>query len=193
MQLSTHLPYSQEALASFLAGYHQTIWPFQIVSVILIVLMIAALYRPFQYSGRMIFCILGLFWLWIGEVFYLRSFSSMSFLAPGIGIVAFVQAGLLFFFAGTYKGLLIADSKRLIGRTGIFCIILSLLVMPGAISLIEGQWESWRLAGATPVATALFTIGILLLARVGKNIQTGLLIIPCAHLLASGIEAILLV
>lgn len=193
MQFSTHLPYSADALASFMAGYHQTIWPFQIIAVVLIILMMTALYRPFQYSGRLTFLILGFFWLWIGEVFYLRSFSSMSFLAPGIGMVVFVQAGLLFFFAATYKGLLIADSKRLIGRIGIVCIILSLLMMPATIALIEGQSTSWRLAGVTPAATVLLTIGVVLLSRVGKTIQTGLLIIPCAHLLASGLEAVLLV
>ncbi len=192
MQFSTKLPYSAEALSAFIAGYHEKIWPIQIIAALLALIMLYAFFRPFPQSGRLIGLVLVLFWAWSGYIFYIREFSALSFLAPVYGIFFLLQAVLLLWFAITRSGLNFQFTRNSNGWTGLVFIVLAMLIYPLAIVLYEGQWTSYRLVGVTPLATALFTIGVIMQIKAGGCLKFSISIIPILYILASSITALLL-
>jgi hypothetical protein len=188
MQLSTRLPYSAEALSAFIASYHQSIWPVQAMAVLLIALVIYALFRPFSQSSRLIGLTLTLFWLWTGYVFYIREFSTLSFLAPFYGTVFLLQAGLLFWFVVVRSKLDIRFDNNCSGWTGIILLFFALIFYPLIVILFEGRWTSYRLAGVTPMASVLFTLGMTMQMQAGKVIRYSVSMIPAILLIIYGIS-----
>lgn len=189
MQLSMKLPYSSEALSAFITGYHEKIWPVQIIAVFLTVTVLYALYRPFLQSGRLVGLVLILFWIWSGYVYYIREFSALSFLAPTYGIFFLLQAALLVWFVVTPNSLNFQFARYSKGWAGIVFIVLALLIYPLAMVLYEGQWKSYHLVGVTPLSTALFSMGAIMQTNAGARLKFIMNIIPVIYILSSCITA----
>ena len=168
-----------------MAGYHETIWPAQIIAIIMALFVLIALFRSFRYSDRLTGLVLALFWLWTGAFFYIREFSLLSFLAPVQGGFFVIQAALLFWFGGIRNKLSFQYRHNLKEWLGLVFFATALIIYPSIIAFYEGQWESFRLVGVTPFATTLFTLGSLFTMRTSKVLKSALMFIPILHLIAS--------
>ncbi len=62
------LPTLQEQLAEF-ARYNAAIWPLQILTYLLAIAAFLAAVRRIRHADRLIFAVLGFYWLWTGVVF----------------------------------------------------------------------------------------------------------------------------
>jgi len=192
MYISATLPYSAEALAAFIANYHASIWPVQIAAALLALAALYGLFRVFAHASRVIGLILTLFWGWTGYLFYIREFSSLSFLAALYGGFFLLQAVMLFGFTVIADRLDFQVTRNRKEWAGFSLILLALLIYPTAIAWYEGQWSSVRLVGVTPLATTFYTLGFVTLAKTGLRIKIILSLIPLLHVLASCITAWLL-
>lgn len=186
------LPYTAEVLASFVAHYHAAIWPVQIIAVFLVLAALYGAFRPNPARDRLIGLILSTFWVWTGYVFYIREFSSISFLAPVYGGFFLVQAALIVGFSVIRHDLQFRYTKDGKGRVGLACLVLALIVYPLAVGIFEEQWASLRLVGITPIPTVLFTLALLLMADARLFRKLILTVIPLLFLLSALITGLML-
>ncbi|MQX35825.1 DUF6064 family protein [Roseospira navarrensis] len=181
MAVSVTLPYSAEVLQAFLAGYHESIWPAQIAAVLLIAALLVVLARPTPRTTRLPALILTAFWAWVGGVFYMAELTHLSFLATAHGAACLGQAALLLGHAGRGPEP-VAQRSRARLSFGIGLLVVALGVYPLGMAVWEGSAAAWRLAGVTPVATALLTLGALILGPGGRWTAGLLGVIPAAVL-----------
>ena len=186
-------PYTAEVLAAFVGRYNEAIWPVQMIAVFLILVSLYGVFRPTPVTDRLIGLILTAFWVWTGYVFYIREFSSISFLAPVYGGFFLFQAALIVWFSVLRHDLQFRYTNDWKGRAGLACLALALIVYPLIVGSFEGQWESLRLAGITPVPTVLFTLGFLLMADAKIFRKPILTVIPILFLLAALMTGLMLI
>lgn len=186
------LPYTAEVLASFVAHYHEAIWPVQIIAVFLVLAALYGAFRPNSVTDRLIGLILTVFWTWTGYVFYIREFSSISFLAPIYGGFFLFQAALIVGFSVIRHDLRFRYTNHWKGRVGLVCLVLALIGYPLAVGIFEEQWASLRLVGITPVPTILFTLAFLLMADAEIFRKLILTVIPILSLLAALMTGLML-
>lgn len=184
MQLS--LPYTAEVLTSFIAGYHDDIWPVQIIAGALAVLVMVLIMYGKRGSHRLIGCVLALFWLWCGVVFYYLRFADISFLADGYAAAFVLQALLLVWHSALRNRVNFSLRRDMAAWAGLALVVIAALIYPGIMYMLDGSKHSLRLIGVTPVATTLFTIGVLLMAEMSYRRRALITAIPVFYLLASG-------
>lgn len=189
MYISATLPYSAEALSVFISNYNRTIWPAQTIAIFLTLVVLFCFFRPFRLSSRLIGLVLALFWFWTGYVFYIQAFSTINFLAPAYGAIFLAQSAFVLYFSFIYDKIEFFFRKNGVGRAGLFFVVLALVVYPSAMSHYEGQWESYRLVGVTPLATTLFTMGLMFSAKSRSSIKLCASVIPVLYILSSGVTA----
>ena len=192
MYISTTLPYTAETLAVFIASYNHAIWPAHIFAALLIIVSLIGLFKPFSRANRVTGLVLTLFWIWNGLVFYILEFSALNFLAPLYGGFFLVQASMLFVLCAIQNKLSFQSNNAPRKWLTISLLILSIVAYPAGVVFYEQKWESLRFAGTTPLATSLFTIGLLYASQGKKIIKGTLAIIPVLHIITSSIVAFLL-
>lgn len=181
------LPFTAEVFFSLLDSYGRAIWPAQLAAAVLGLAALALALRPKRWSGRAIAVILALAWLWVGGVFHFRHFAEINFSAPAIGAAFLLEAALLA-WTGLVRGRLEFGLRRdAAGWTGLALALFALLGYP-ALGWAAGRaGADAMLVGLGPCATAIFTLGLLLLARSRRVLH--LAIIPVLWALAAGLGA----
>ena len=200
------LPYSGEALAAFIESYNARVWPAHAVSIVMIFGVVASLLKHKPASRHLVFIVSGLFYLWVGAVFYINGFSSLNFLAPYVGGTFIVQGSICLVLAAAGQKInnsspshrpshshsyipALSGGRAL--RVGLAFIILAVIVYPALMAVIKGGLSGWRMPGMTPVSTSLFTIGAVAPVTDGKQ-RLILLVLPVLHLLFAAICGIIL-
>lgn len=161
MYISATLPYDIETLVTFLNGYHESVWPLQIVAILAALIIIGIFSRLSKYAITLAGLILSLFWFSIGYCFYISSFSSISFLAPYFGIAFILEALLIFYVCVIQKNSGFSRISFYKNRLGIGLIALSLLFYPALILFFTKSATLLPLVGITPLATSFYTLGAL--------------------------------
>ncbi len=178
------LPYTAEVLFSLMGRYNAAMGPGVAVAPVLALAALALALRPQPGGGRAIAAILAAGWLWSGGVFHGQYLAPLNFAAP-IYATGFAVQGLLLLLSGVVLGRLTfrlrADAP---GVAGVAVIVLALVVDP-----VLGWLAGWPVAqtpvvGLAPNPTALFTLGMLLLAR--PVVPFHLLVLPVVWALWSG-------
>jgi hypothetical protein len=155
-------------LAQFLGvfvEYNAAIWPTQIVSYILGLTVVVALWQRWPIASRLIPLLLALMWAINGIGYHYLFFSSINPIAP-VFAGFFVTQALLFIASAV----LAKDTRFEIERNfrtiaGVSFVVYSMLFYP-----VLGIWAGHGLMkgpmfGVAPCPTTIFTIGILLLVR----------------------------
>lgn len=151
--------YSREVFLSVLGAYNESLWPAQILALPLGLLALALALRPRPGSDRLIAGLLAAAWLWVGAVYFLDRMATIDYAAPAFGGL-FILQGLLLAGLGSLAGKL---AFRFDGgpahRLGLGVALFALVGLP-AIGWLADQ----ALFGLAPGPTALFTLGLLVLA-----------------------------
>jgi len=190
--ISATLPYDIETLISFIAGYHQTIWPLQLLTLFLSVVILWLVKQQYKTSSRLIGTLLSFFWLLVGFVFYIFSFSNISFLAPYVGAL-FILEALLIFHGCVFRNRL--SSQNIVfskNKVAIGLLALSLFIYPALVFLFTKSLSAIPVVGVTPLATSVYTLGILGMLRGPFALKLALCTIPILHIILSVIFAGLL-
>jgi hypothetical protein len=170
-----NLPFTPEQFFEIFKNYNLTIWPFQIILVLLALVIVSLSLKTIKNGDIIINGILAFLWLWIGIVYHLTFFSVINKGAYVFGVLNIVQ-GLIFLYAGVLKHKLSYEYKPdLYHITGIIFILFALIIYP-VIGYLSGHSYPKQPTFGLPCPTTIFTFGILLLSKI--KIPKYILIIP---------------
>lgn len=171
-----NFPFTTDEFLNVFRLYNESIFPAQIAFYILGGTALYLLIARKPWSGRAIGGILGLFWLWMGIVYHILFFAKINPAAYAFGGL-FVLEGLLLLYVGVWKnGLAVGfepDGRSVIGMA---LIAYAMIVYP-LIGIAAGHAYPYSpVFGVAPCPSTIFTFGILMQQREGRNVPV--LIVP---------------
>ena len=176
MDLARLMMFDAEVYVRLFRSYNEAIWPAPLISIVLILFVFNLVIRPRPGGDRAISVVLGGFWIWTGWVFHFQTFATINIAAPVFGAMFLIQGGALI-WSGVIRGGLQFNADRLVhcGRD-LGLALMALVCAPFVAVATGGSWLDAPLAGLTPDATLVLSLGLLGLT-VGR-IPRWLLVIP---------------
>lgn len=158
-------PFTIEQFLGVFVAYNATIWPVQIVALVLGLVAIAALWREWPIAARLIPAILALMWAVNGIGYHFLFFAAVNPAAPLFAAFFVVQSILFAASALSPTGMRIEIGRDVRTALGAGFVVYAMAVYP-----ILGIWAGHGLMkgpmfGVAPCPTTIFTIGMLLMAR----------------------------
>ena len=162
-RLSDLLLFSPRTYYRMFELYHQEIWPAQLVAVALVLAILVLMRRDEEWRGRVIAGMLAACWLWVAVMFHVRRYATINWAARYFAVLFVAQAALL-----VWNGVV---RRRLTFRRSVESawlvpgLLLIAIALPPLVGRGTGRtWSQVELVGLTPDATAIATLGILLVA-----------------------------
>lgn len=183
------LPFTVAEFFGVFRLYNTTVWPAQVLLLLLAVLAIAfiALRRP--WSGLAVSTILALLWVWVGAAYHLAFFARINPLAYGFAALSGV-GGLVFAWHGVVRRKLeFAFTNGLRTVIGVALLAFALVVYPVWATQAGHSYPELPTFGL-PCPTTIFTVGVLALAS-GANLRA-VLVVPILWSLVGSQAAFLL-
>lgn len=169
------LPFTTEQFLQVFSNYNLTIWPLQILFILLAVICVILIFRNSAYSNAIVPVILAFFWLWMGVIYHIIYFSKINSAAYLFGGIFVLEAVLIIYFSIVRKKIELVYNKDIFSYTGVILIIFALAIYPLTGFFIGHIYPASPTFGL-PCPTTIFTFGILLFNK-GK-LPVGLIIIP---------------
>lgn len=179
-------PYDAEVLAATYAQYNDAVWPAQPVALVLALVALGLCWRPLPGGDRAVGVLLLAAWLWCGLVFFPRYLAPLDFMAPAYGWAFVFQAALLAWVLVWHRTAFRFRADA-VSWLALAVIAEALFGLPAVTALGNLGWSGARIVGVAPGPTALFTLGLLLLAE-GRR-RWLLLAVPLAWCALAGVTA----
>lgn len=155
------VPFSAEQFFEVFKAYNTSVFPMQIVLLVLSLFSIYLLIYPTNRTSKIINAILSFYWLWMGIVYHLIYFSQINPAAYLFGGV-FILQGLLFLYLGVFKNTLTYKyQSNWYGIAALALFVYALLIYPLLGYYFGHAYPSSPTFGL-PCPTTIFTFGILL-------------------------------
>jgi len=164
--------------------HHRNWWPMQLASLAMAVVILLCLWRKPARGGRLIAILLAASWAWVGWAFLHLHFAPIHWVANWYAVAFLLQALLLFGHAVSRHGVEFETGNWLRAGVGVFILLGALLALPLTADLTGRDWMQAELFAMTPDATALATLGLLLLAK-GRS-AVWLAVIPVTWCFVTG-------
>jgi hypothetical protein len=182
--LSDFLLFSPRTYYRLLERHNEAVWPGQILTVGLGLLILGLLRYPSQRQGGIISAILAMLWAWVAWAFLCERYATINWAVKYV-VPVFALEALLFVWVGTIRGRLSFGLGRdAAGVAGTSLLVLSLAIYPFLAPVFGRPWRQGEIFGVAPDPTVLATLGLLVLAPGG--LRWLLLIVPILWCLASG-------
>jgi hypothetical protein len=169
-RLSDLLLFSPRTYYRMFELYHQAIWPAQLVALVLVAAILVLLRRDGARRdgarrGAAIAALLAACWLWVAVAFQLRRYATINWAARYFAVLFVVQAAVLVWYGPIRRRLTFRRPRP--GATWLAptLFLLAVVLPPLAGRGADRTWAQVELIGLTPDATAVATLGLLLLAR----------------------------
>lgn len=159
------IPFTVEQFFEVFARDNESVWPMQIVLIILALSMVILLFGSRHYSSRLVAAALSSFWAWMAIAYHFVFFTVINPAAWFFG--AFFLAGALWFaWIGVIRNKLRFSLHGGI-RTwlGSLLIAFSLVIYPLIGFLFGHRYPAMPTFGL-PCPTTIFTLGILMFAEI---------------------------
>jgi hypothetical protein len=176
-RLSDFLLFSARTYYRMFELYHRDIWPAQIASLLVAVVIVAALVRPLRYREPLVWFALSAAWLWVGIAFIIRRYASINWAATYFGALFSVQAVMMLVVGARSWRLESSNAPRATDRRAAVAFLIAVALAPVVGMLTGRTWQQVELFGLTPDATAVATVALLAFARERRRL---LLIVPLA-------------
>lgn len=181
------LPFTAEVMDSLRAGYLAALWPLSAVAALLSLLAAALVRGGSTVGGRAAAALLAIAWATVGIGFQIHTAGRIDFMAPVYGGFFLLQAALMA-WAAVARPLAGGPRPGPAGGLGLALVVLAVVGWP-ALALATGRaWTALPAPGLTPDATALLTLGLLLLAAPPARLS--LLAVPVLWAMAAGMQAL---
>lgn len=164
--------------------YHRDWWPMQLACLAMAVVILLCLWLRPARGGRVIAILLAASWGWVGWAFLHLRFAPIHWVANWYAVAFFLQALLLFIYGVSRRGMEFETGNTVRTGIGVVVLLFALLVMPATAHLSGREWMQAELFAMTPDATALATLGLLLLVK--GQVAVWLVIIPVAWSFVTG-------
>jgi len=170
-----NLPFTTEQFLQVFTNYNQTIWPLQILFILLAVICVILIFRNSAYTNAIVPAILAFFWLWMGLVYHIIFFTQINPAAYLFGALFILESILIVYYGIIRRKLELVYNKDLFSYSGITLILFAIVIYP-LIGFSVGHIYPASPTFGLPCPTTIFTFGILLFNK-GK-LPVGLIIIP---------------
>jgi hypothetical protein len=184
------LPFTVEQFLQVFERYNAAIWPLQLVAGVAGLAVVALALARSPSAGRAAAAVLAAMWLVNGIGYHLSFFREINPAAIGFGALFIVQAALLI-WQGVFRDRLQPALGR-DARTGVALVAIAyaMLGYPLLGYLLGHVYPAAPIFGVAPCPTAIFTLGVLLLAR--PALPGWLFAIPLAWSVVGGSAAFVL-
>jgi hypothetical protein len=156
-----NLPFTRDQFLNVFREYNLSVWPMQIVLVLLGLTAIYFAVARHKASNGIIAGILSLLWLWMGVVYHLLYFTSIN---PGAYVFAFlfVIQGIVFIFSGLIRTSLSFEFRSdAYGIAGAMLVLYALIAYP-ILGYFQGHVYPQSPTFGLPCPTTIFTFALLL-------------------------------
>jgi hypothetical protein len=182
--LSDFLLFSPRTYYRLIERHNEAVWPGQIVTIGLGLVIAWLSRRPAARQGRIVSAILAVLWSWVALAFVWKRYATINWAASYLVWLYAIEV-LVLAWIGVARGRLRFGWRRdAAGIVGMVLLILSLLLYPTLAPLLGRSWRQAEVFGVAPDPTVTATLGLLLLAE-GRP-QWGLLAVPFLWCLVSG-------
>ena len=168
-------PFTTEQFFSVFESYNSTVFPAQIILLLLVIFAMYMVITKKSGMNRTIGSLLGLFWIWMAAVYHIIFFSSINPVAIMFGALFILQGISLLIETFKRKKLEFSYSGNLKGNLGLIFILFGLVIYPVISYYLGGSVEK-TISFGLPCPTTIATFGFYLLAS--KKFSKYLLIIP---------------
>ncbi len=165
--LADFLMFQPQTYQRLLANYNQTLWPMQLVALLLGLALLWLLFKRPKQADRLINTGLCICWLWVGVVFHLQYFASINWAAWGFGALFMLQAALLLLFGVLLNKVTYQHVQTPVSRFGLLVFLFALVVYPLLTALMAGDWAQGHYFGTSADGTCLATMGLLMIVKSG--------------------------
>lgn len=180
-RLSDFLMFAPRTYLRLFELYHRALWPAQIGVALAWLLLCLAAWRRVPWAPRAWFLALALAWAWVAWAFHAERYAAINWAARGFAAAFAAQAALLVLAAWRPCRL------EPVSPPGPALLAVALLLMPLLPPAFgHGGWETEGF-GLTPDATAIGTLGVLLMfAPAYRPLTVACGVIPLTWGLVSG-------
>lgn len=182
--LSDFLLFSPRTYYRLFELYNTDIWPVQILSLALGVVILALLRNAGTRRGQFVAAMLAACWIWVAWAFHLRRYATINWVATYFAAAFAIEALLLMWTGVIRNELKFKAELHAPERIGLGIFSFALLVQPLIGPLVGRDWMQVEIFGVTPDPTVIATLGILLLAA--NRVSWVLLVIPLLWCALSG-------
>lgn len=180
-RLSDFLMFSPRTWFRLFELYHQALWPWQVPVALGWLLLCVAAWRRAPWAPRAWLLALSFAWAWVAWAFHAQRYAAINWAAAGFAVAFAVQAVLL--AAAAWKPVRIDRPPA----TGPLLLGAALLLLPALPPVFGHGWVASESFGLTPDATALGTLGVLLMfAPAYRAVSMLLWLVPLTWGLVSG-------
>lgn len=181
------LPFAREILDALLGDYNLGLWPVQPALALVGLAMLSLCFIRFGGSDRLIAAALAAAWIWVGLVWHLEHFAPINFAAPVYAGLFLIEAVFLAWAGLIRRRLTFARTPGPATWVGVALALCGLVLLPIGHALAGPGWPAVPTVGLSPGPTALFTLGLLLMARPRTPVH--LAAIPVMWCLVAGASA----
>jgi hypothetical protein len=182
--LSDFLLFSPRTYYRLLQRHNEALWPLQVFTLGLGLLILWLLRRPSPRRSRIISTILAGLWAWMAWAFLWKRYAAINWAAT-YAIPMFALEALLLGWVGALNGrLTYRPSRDPAGVIGMSLLAFSLAIYPLLAPLSGRPWRQAEVFAITPDPTALATLGLLAMAEGGR--PGALMVVPLLWCLLSG-------
>ncbi|RPH36059.1 hypothetical protein EHM92_05140 [bacterium] len=170
-----NLPFTPDQFLNVFREYNLSVWPMQIVLVLLGLTAIYFAVVRHKPSNMIIAGILAFLWLWMGVVYHFRHFTTINPAAYAFGSLCIIQ-GLVFVFSGMIRTSLSFESRTdVYGIVGAVMVLYALIVYP-ILGYFQGHIYPHSPTFGAPCPTTIFTFALLLWAD--RKVPVYVLLVP---------------
>jgi hypothetical protein len=172
-----NLPFSQEQFFAVFAAYNDSVFPAQLVLLVLGLGAALVALRPRWRADRAIGAVMALLWLWMGVVYHWGFFSSVNPAARAFGAGFVVEAGLLLWFLVIRRRVSFRAAPSWRGGVGLVLLVYAFAIYPAIGTLGLLLWATNRPPAAIMAIPWLWAVvGTLAAFRLGIREDIGLLV-----------------
>jgi Family of unknown function (DUF6064) len=182
--LSDFLLFSPRTYYRLIERHNQAVWPGQMVTIGLGLVIAGLLRRPAPWQGRAVSAILAVLWSWIAWAFLWRRYATINWAVTYLAWTFAIEVLLLMWIGIIRGGLAFRWRPNARETLGIALLTLSLTLYPVLAPLLHRGWHQAEVFGVVPDPTVIATIGLLLLAE--GPAHWGLLVVPVLWCFFSG-------
>ena len=168
-------PFTTEQFFYIFEKYNTTVFPFQLVIVLLAILALLLIRSNHSLKNKLIGSFLGLLWLWMGLVYHIIFFTAINKLAFVFGGFFILQGLLILINTFSKDRLNFNFSPQSKNYFGYFFILFGLFIYPLLSYFFQGSF-SRTISLGLPCPSTIFTFGFFIIA--GNKFPRYLLIIP---------------
>jgi hypothetical protein len=168
-------PFTAQQFFESLAAYNESVWPLQLVWVVLALLIVGLSVGSKIWFDRLIGVILSVMWVWMAIVYHWLFFLPINDAALVFGAAFMLEGLLLLFYGLKRRPLRFAADLDVYGIIGLVLVVYALVLYP-LLGVAFGHRYPAQPTFGLPCPTTIFTIGILLWVR--PKIPWSVLVIP---------------